>query len=115
MGKAVGWYLVCRRGGSTALDFGDSKPGVLLIVGVNGGGKTTTIGKLAYKFVDEGATVGPPPPRASPPPLRGQRRLSIVPASSLRKMLCLGCAVPNWEWGPSSLPLVHGEGRCVEP
>jgi signal recognition particle GTPase len=30
---------------------------VLLIVGVNGGGKTTTIGKLAHKFASEGAKV----------------------------------------------------------
>ena len=36
-----------------------SKPAVLLIVGVNGGGKTTTIGKLAHKFGNEGAKVGP--------------------------------------------------------
>lgn len=49
--------LLESRGGSTALDFGDARPGVLLIVGVNGGGKTTTIGKLAHKFVGEGATV----------------------------------------------------------
>ena len=33
----------------------DAKPAVLLIVGVNGGGKTTTIGKLAHKFGNEGA------------------------------------------------------------
>ena len=49
--------LLESRGGSSALDFGDAKPGVLLIVGVNGGGKTTTIGKLAHKFTNEGATV----------------------------------------------------------
>ena len=49
--------LLESRGGSTALDFGEARPGVLLIVGVNGGGKTTTIGKLAHKFVGEGATV----------------------------------------------------------
>ena len=35
----------------------DAKPAVLLIVGVNGGGKTTTIGKLAHKFGNEGAKV----------------------------------------------------------
>lgn len=42
---------------SSGLDLGDSKPAVLLIVGVNGGGKTTTIGKLAHKFAGEGAKV----------------------------------------------------------
>ena len=49
--------LLEKRGGNSALVFGDSKPGVLLVVGVNGGGKTTTIGKLAHKFTGEGATV----------------------------------------------------------
>jgi len=33
------------------------KPHVLLIVGVNGSGKTTTIGKLARQFKDEGRSV----------------------------------------------------------
>jgi fused signal recognition particle receptor len=32
-------------------------PAVLLVVGVNGTGKTTTIGKLAHRYTDEGATV----------------------------------------------------------
>lgn len=32
-------------------------PLVLLVIGVNGGGKTTTIGKLAYRFRQEGKTV----------------------------------------------------------
>lgn len=34
-----------------------SKPSVILIVGVNGVGKTTTIGKLGYKFKQEGKSV----------------------------------------------------------
>ena len=33
------------------------KPFVILVVGVNGSGKTTTIGKLAKKFKDEGRTL----------------------------------------------------------
>ena len=40
---------------SNDLQLGEAKPAVLLIVGVNGGGKTTTIGKLAHKFGNEGA------------------------------------------------------------
>lgn len=36
-----------------ALDVGTGKPFVLLVVGVNGVGKTTTIGKLAGRFVKE--------------------------------------------------------------
>lgn len=35
----------------------EEKPYVILVVGVNGTGKTTTIGKLAYKFKSEGARV----------------------------------------------------------
>ncbi len=36
---------------------GDRKPHVVLVVGVNGTGKTTTIGKLAQRFADEGKKV----------------------------------------------------------
>ena len=36
---------------------GDAKPFVILVVGVNGSGKTTTIGKLAAKFHAEGRKV----------------------------------------------------------
>lgn len=35
----------------------EGRPHVILVVGVNGTGKTTTIGKLAYKFKSEGASV----------------------------------------------------------
>ncbi|MDD2562869.1 MAG: signal recognition particle-docking protein FtsY [Salinivirgaceae bacterium] len=35
----------------------DSKPYVILVVGVNGVGKTTTIGKLAYQFKSKGYSV----------------------------------------------------------
>jgi fused signal recognition particle receptor len=39
------------------LDFSSAKPFVLLIIGVNGSGKTTTIGKLASKLAGEGKKV----------------------------------------------------------
>jgi fused signal recognition particle receptor len=39
------------------LVLGDAKPFVILVVGVNGSGKTTTIGKLAAKFRAEGRKV----------------------------------------------------------
>lgn len=45
------------RGGASELELGEGKPGVVLVVGVNGGGKTTTIGKIANKFGSEGAKV----------------------------------------------------------
>ena len=35
----------------------EAKPHVILVVGVNGTGKTTTIGKLAYQFKDSGLSV----------------------------------------------------------
>ncbi len=35
----------------------DRKPAVILFLGVNGSGKTTTVGKLAYKFSQEGKRV----------------------------------------------------------
>ena len=44
-------------GGELALP--GARPGVVLVVGVNGGGKTTTIGKLAHKLRQEGASVRP--------------------------------------------------------
>jgi fused signal recognition particle receptor len=40
-----------------AVDFGKAKPFVLLTIGVNGSGKTTTIGKLAAKIKAEGRSV----------------------------------------------------------
>lgn len=49
--------LLQKRGGNTELQLGDQQPGVILVVGVNGGGKTTTIGKLAHKFNSEGIKV----------------------------------------------------------
>ena len=42
--------------GSTELDL-STKPSVVLVIGVNGVGKTTTIGKLATRFVAEGKKV----------------------------------------------------------
>jgi fused signal recognition particle receptor len=39
------------------LALGEAKPFVVLVVGVNGSGKTTTIGKLAAKFRAEGRSV----------------------------------------------------------
>ncbi len=39
------------------LSVGDARPFVVLVAGVNGSGKTTTIGKLAAKYVAEGRNV----------------------------------------------------------
>lgn len=55
--KASIVHVLRSRGGDTELALGDAKPAVLLVVGVNGGGKTTTIGKLAAKFTAGGAAV----------------------------------------------------------
>ncbi len=42
--------------GGTNLNL-SKKPSIILVVGVNGVGKTTTIGKLGYKFISEGKSV----------------------------------------------------------
>jgi len=44
-------------GGDTTLRLPESGPGVILFVGVNGVGKTTTIGKLAHRLAGEGKKV----------------------------------------------------------
>lgn len=52
--------LLSENGGEGEDDFelpAGSKPYVIMVVGVNGVGKTTTIGKLAYKFKQAGKTV----------------------------------------------------------
>ncbi|KAI3781113.1 hypothetical protein L2E82_11114 [Cichorium intybus] len=38
------------------LKLGFRKPEVIIIVGVNGGGKTTSLGKLTYRLKSQGAT-----------------------------------------------------------
>lgn len=50
--ELVRWFGDKDRG----LDL-TARPAVLLVVGVNGGGKTTSIAKLASRFSDEGRTV----------------------------------------------------------
>ncbi|MCE5251654.1 signal recognition particle-docking protein FtsY [bacterium] len=49
--------LIARFGQGTKLLSGDARPHVILVVGVNGVGKTTTIGKLAMRFRNEGRSV----------------------------------------------------------
>ena len=45
------------QGKGSELQLGGAKTSVIFVIGVNGGGKTTTIGKLAYKLRQEGAKV----------------------------------------------------------
>ncbi|KAI9113594.1 hypothetical protein K1719_015521 [Acacia pycnantha] len=49
--------LLTRKGSKTDLQLGFRKPAVIMVVGVNGGGKTTSLGKLAYRLKNEGAKV----------------------------------------------------------
>ncbi|KAM0907542.1 hypothetical protein ACQ4PT_016055 [Festuca glaucescens] len=49
--------LLTSKGSNTELKLGFRKPAVIMIVGVNGGGKTTSLGKLAHRFKNEGAKV----------------------------------------------------------
>lgn len=49
--------LLSRMDASSALASRSDGPLVVLVVGVNGSGKTTTIGKLAHRYVAEGKSV----------------------------------------------------------
>ncbi len=49
--------LKILKGGGSPLRTDGHKPTVIIVVGVNGSGKTTTIGKLAKRFRDEGKEV----------------------------------------------------------
>ena len=50
--------LIADRGGpNTELRLGADKPNVIMVVGVNGSGKTTTIGKLAAKLREQDVQV----------------------------------------------------------
>ncbi|TKW18943.1 hypothetical protein SEVIR_5G465800v4 [Setaria viridis] len=49
--------LLTSKGGNPELNLGFRKPAVIMIVGVNGGGKTTSLGKLAHRFKNEGVKV----------------------------------------------------------
>lgn len=49
--------LLSKDEQDTQLNIQDSEMTIILVVGVNGVGKTTTIGKLAYRFVQEGKKV----------------------------------------------------------
>ncbi|CAJ1950030.1 unnamed protein product [Sphenostylis stenocarpa] len=49
--------LLTSKGSKTELQLGFRKPAVIMIVGVNGGGKTTSLGKLAYRLKNEGVKI----------------------------------------------------------
>uniref|UniRef100_A0A7C9ELL4 SRP54-type proteins GTP-binding domain-containing protein n=1 Tax=Opuntia streptacantha TaxID=393608 RepID=A0A7C9ELL4_OPUST len=49
--------LLTKKGRKTELQLGYRKPAVIMIVGVNGGGKTTSLGKLAHRLKKEGAKI----------------------------------------------------------
>jgi signal recognition particle GTPase len=46
--------ILITRGGDPTLKLSEDKPAVIMFVGVNGGGKTTSIGKLAHRFSSQG-------------------------------------------------------------
>ncbi len=55
--KGTVFEIINRFDNINKISIGDEKPFVILVIGVNGVGKTTTIGKLAVRFRDEGKTV----------------------------------------------------------
>jgi fused signal recognition particle receptor len=56
--KALKEEILSRLSGESApLNIDSAKPYVILVIGVNGVGKTTTIGKLAWKFSSKGKNV----------------------------------------------------------
>src|SRR3982750_926178 len=56
LGSALAEEIAALLGGPPRLDV-DHAPAVILVVGVNGTGKTTTIGKLAQKLREHGRDV----------------------------------------------------------
>lgn len=52
--RLVNLYEESGKGEDNALHFAKQGPTVFLFVGVNGVGKTTTIGKLAHRYKEEG-------------------------------------------------------------
>ena len=55
--RLVNLYEESGKGEDNALHFAKQGPTVFLLVGVNGVGKTTTIGKLAHRYKEEGKKV----------------------------------------------------------
>lgn len=49
--------LLTSKGNKSDLQLGFRKPAVIMVVGVNGGGKTTSLGKLACRLKNEGVKV----------------------------------------------------------
>jgi fused signal recognition particle receptor len=56
LNEALAEEIAALMGEPPTLDVGE-QPAVILVVGVNGTGKTTTIGKLAYRLHEHGRTV----------------------------------------------------------
>ncbi|MGI6713577.1 MAG: signal recognition particle-docking protein FtsY [Bacilli bacterium] len=50
-------YIKSGEGIVNEIQFAEEGPTVLLVVGVNGGGKTTTIAKLAKRYLDQGKSI----------------------------------------------------------
>ncbi|KAL6004502.1 hypothetical protein ACLOJK_005055 [Asimina triloba] len=49
--------LLTSKAKKTELQLGYRKPAVIMVVGVNGGGKTTSLGKLAHRLKNEGVKI----------------------------------------------------------
>ncbi|KAJ4953079.1 hypothetical protein NE237_029911 [Protea cynaroides] len=55
--KKIVLDLLTSKTNKTELQLGFRKPAVIMVVGVNGGGKTTSLGKLAHRLKKEGVKI----------------------------------------------------------
>ena len=85
-------------------------PGVVLVIGVNGGGKTTTLGKLAHKFRQQGASVRPAPALAGLRPPLSQSSCWPQPGCTLDKAIAPGSPALQ----PAHKPMHEGMIRRVK-
>ncbi|KAI7997216.1 hypothetical protein LOK49_LG10G00033 [Camellia lanceoleosa] len=102
--------LVTKKGNKTELQLGFRKPAVIIIVGVNGGGKTTSLGKLAHRLKKEGAKF---PNRGSKGIFLRDSRLTFLLRESLggNAKLAMVCAISHVQRGIKDC---NALARCVE-
>ena len=82
----------------------DSRPSVILVVGVNGVGKTTTIGKLARLYEGQGKRYCWPPETPSGPPPRSSLACGLSARGPTLCAMRRGLTPPPWSLTASPPP-----------